>query len=82
MKYIVYKDPTGSEYIITFPGNANQPQHRDIANALGLDKENILAAGFFMEVSGKKYFNGESMSLDVKSRGDIDKELYIEQGRR
>lgn len=81
-KYIAYKDPKGNEHIIVFPGDANQPQHRDIANALGFDREDIVAAGFFLEVAGRKLFSGESMSLEVKSRGDIDKDLYIEQCRR
>ena len=79
MKYIVYID-NGQEYIIMFPGNASQPQHKDIAEALGLKE--IVSAGFFMEIVGRKRFMGESMSLNIKSRGDIDKDLYIEQCRR
>lgn len=82
MKYIVYKDPIGSEYMIVFPGDATQPQHRDIANALGFDKEDIVAAGFFLEIGNRKVFSGESMSLDIKSRGEIDRDLYIEQSKR
>lgn len=82
MKYIVYKDPSGSEHIIVFPGDANQPQHRDIANAMGFDKEDIVAAGFFLEINNRKVFSGESMSLNIKSRGHTDRDLYIEQSKR
>lgn len=82
MKYIVYKDPTEKEYIIVFPGDKTQPQHRDIANALGFDKEDIVAAGFFLEIGNRKVFSGESMSLNIKSRGHKDRDLYIEQSER
>lgn len=81
MKYIVYKDPSGKEHVIVFPGDKGQPQHRDIANALGFDNEDIVAAGMFIEVAGRKVFNGESFTLDIKSRGKIDRDLYIEQCR-
>ena len=82
-KYIAYKDPCdGKEYMITFPSDRNQPQHRDIANALGLEREDIVGAGQYIDLKGRIKFLGESMTLDIKSRGDIDKELYIEQGRR
>lgn len=82
MKYIAYKDPTGKEHIIVFPGDTTQPQHRDIANALGFDNEDIVAAGFFLEIRNRKVFTGESMSLNIKSRGHIDRDLYIEQCKR
>ena len=82
-KYIAYKDSCdGKEYMITFPGDRNQPQHRDIANAMGFEKDDILGAGQYIDVGGRIVFSGESFTLDIKSRGDIDKELYIEQGRK
>ena len=82
-KYIAYKDPCdGKEYMITFPGDRNQPQHRDIANALGFEREDMVGAGQYIDVGGRIVFSGESFTLDIKSRGDIDKELYIEQGRK
>jgi hypothetical protein len=79
MKYIVYRN-NGEEYMITFPGDSSQPQHKEIADALGLD--NIVSAGFFMEVVGRKRFLGGSMTLDVESRGDIDRDLYLNQCMR
>jgi hypothetical protein len=79
VKYIVYKN-NGEEFIITFSGKKGQPQHKDVAEALGLTS--IVAAGMFMEVVGRKIFNGESMTLNIKSRGDVDRDLYIEQCRR
>ena len=82
-KYIAYKDPCdGKEYMITFPSDSNQPQHRDIANALGFEREDIVGAGQYIDFKGRIKFMGESFTLDIKSRGDIDKELYIEQCRR
>lgn len=79
MKYIVYRD-NGEEFIVTFPGDSSQPQHKEIAEALGL--KDIVSAGFFMEITGRKRFFGESMSLEVKSRGDIDRNLYLNQAMR
>lgn len=79
MKYIVYKSE-GEELIITFPGNSNQPEHKEVAESLGL--KDIMAAGFFMEIAGRKFFTGESMSLNIESRGDVDRDLYVEQCRR
>ena len=79
MKYIVYEN-NSQEYMLTFPGDRTQRQHKEIAEALGL--ELIVAAGMFMEVAGRKVFNGESMTLNIKSRGHIDRDLYIEQCRR
>ncbi len=81
MKYISYKKD-GIDYIITFPGDTSQLRHDQVADYLGIQKEDILGAGFFMEIAGKKFFTGESTSLGVESRGDVDKELYIEQCRR
>ena len=82
-KYIAYKDQLdGKEYMITFPRDRNQPQHRDIANALGLERDDIVGAGQYIDLKGRVNFLGESFTLDIKSRGDIDKELYIEQSRR
>jgi hypothetical protein len=81
-KYIAYKDPSGKEYIMTFPSDRDQPQHRDIANAMGFEKEDILGAGQYIDVGGRIVFGGDSLTLDIKSRGDIDKALYIEQSRR
>ena len=81
-KYISYKDPSGKEYIITFPSDRKQPQHRDIANAMGFERGDILGAGQYIDIGGKIIFGGESLTLDIKSRGDIDKELYIEQSKR
>lgn len=78
MKYIVYED-NGQEFMITFSGQKGQPEHKSIADRLGLI--NIVAAGFFLEVGGRKKFTGESMTLNIPSRGDIDRDLYIEQGR-
>lgn len=79
MKYIVYKN-NGEEYMITFPGDAGEPQHLEIADALGL--KDRVAAGFFMEINGKKRFMGESMSMGLKSRGEVDRDLYINQCMR
>lgn len=76
MKYIIYTS-NGKEYVITFPGEKN---HKKVAEALELT--DIIAAGFFMEVAGKKFFTGESTSLNIESRGDVDLEAYIEQCRR
>jgi hypothetical protein len=78
VKYIVYVN-NGKEFMITFPGDRSERQHIQISESLGL--ESIVAAGMFIEVAGRKIFSGESMTLDIKSRGDIDKELYIEQWR-
>ena len=78
-KYIVYENE-GTEHVIIFPGDKTEKQHKEIADGLGL--KNIVAAGFFMEIAGKKFFTGESTSLNIESRGDVDKELYIEQCRR
>ncbi|MCK5602085.1 hypothetical protein KAR91_09455 [Candidatus Pacearchaeota archaeon] len=79
MKYIVYRD-NGEEFMITFPGGGSQPRHKGIAEALGL--KDIVSAGFFMEIIGRKRFFGESKSLGVKSRGDIDRDLYLNQAMR
>ena len=79
MKYIVYKN-NGKEFMITFPGERGERQHKEIAEALGLTS--IVFAGMFIEVAGRKMFNGESLTLDIKSRGDIDRDLYIEQSKR
>lgn len=79
MKYIVYLD-NGEEHMVLFPSGASLPEHVDVANALGLRV--IVSAGFFMEIAGRKKFMGESMSLGIESRGDVDKDLYIEQSRR
>ena len=76
MKYIVYKD-NGEEFIIVFPGDRSQPQHKEIAESLGL--KDIVSAGFFIEACGRKRFMGESMTLNIESRGDIDRDLYINQ---
>ncbi len=79
MKYIVYKN-NGKEFILTFPGDRTERQHKEVAEALGLTS--IVAAGMFLEIAGRKVFNGESLTLDIKSRGDIDRDLYIEQSKR
>lgn len=79
MKYIVYED-NGEEYMITFPGGSGQPKHKEIADGLGL--KDIVSAGFFLEVVGRKRFLGESMTLNVESRGDVDRDLYINQCMR
>lgn len=76
MKYIVYKD-NGEEFIIVFPGDRSQRQHKEIAEAL--DLKDIVSAGFFIEACGRKRFMGESMTLNIESRGDIDRDLYINQ---
>lgn len=81
MKYISFTK-NGTESIITFPGERDHLRHDEVAKHLGIAKENILGAGFFMEIAGKKFFTGESASLDIESRGDIDRDLYIEQCRR
>ena len=81
MKYISF-NKNGIDSIITFPSEKGQLQHKEIAECLGLQKKDILGAGFFMEVAGKKFFTGESMSLGIESRSDVDKDLYIEQCRR
>ncbi len=82
MKYFAYKDVAGNEYIITFSGNKTQPQHNDVAKALGIDTDDIVGAGFFLEVGGRKKFMGESFTLGIESRGEIDRDLYIEQCKR
>ena len=79
MKYIVYKN-NGEEFMITFPSDRSQPQHKEVAEALGL--KDIVSAGFFMEIVGRKRFLGESMTLGVESRGDVDRDLYINQCMR
>ena len=79
MKYIVYVN-NGKEFMITFPGDRTERQHKQIAEALELSS--IVAAGMFIEAGGRKIFNGESLTLDIKSRGEIDRDLYIEQSRR
>lgn len=79
MKYIVYKD-NGKEFMITFSGDADQPQHKEIAEALGL--KDIVSAGFFLEIVGRKRFMGESMTLEIESRGEVDRDLYINQAMR
>ena len=79
MKYIVYKD-NGEEFMITFSGDSSQPQHKQIAEALGL--KDIVSAGFFLEVVGRKRFLGESMTLEVGSRGEVDRDLYLNQCMR
>ena len=79
MKYIVYVN-NGKEFMITFPGDRTERQHKEVAEALGL--KSIVAAGMFMEIAGRKLFNGESITLNIKSRGDIDRDLYIEQSKR
>jgi len=81
MKYISYSN-NGVDCVITFPGEKSQLRHDEVANFSEIEKKDILGAGFFMEIAGKKFFTGESTSLDIKSRGDVDKELYIEQCRR
>ena len=79
MKYIVYEN-NGKEHIVTFPSDSSEPQHKEIADALGLKE--IVAAGFFLEIGGRKKFMGESFTLGIESRGDIDRDLYIEQSKR
>lgn len=79
MKYIVYKN-NGEEYMIIFPGKSGQPKHKEVADALGL--KDIVSAGFFLEVVGRKRFLGESSTLEVGSRGDVDRDLYINQAMR
>ncbi|MCK5615262.1 hypothetical protein KAR91_76065 [Candidatus Pacearchaeota archaeon] len=79
MKYVVYENE-GMEHVITFSGERTEKNHKELTDALGLKK--IVAAGFFMEIAGNKFFTGESASLGIGSRGDVDKELYIEQCRR
>ena len=79
MKYIVYEN-NGKEHMITFPGDASEPQHKEIADALGLEK--IVSAGFSLDIAGRKKFLGESFTLGIESRGEIDRDLYIEQSKR
>ena len=79
MKYIVYVN-NGKEHMITFTSDKCEPQHKDIADALGLEK--IVAAGFFLDIAGRKKFMGESFTLGVESRGEVDRDLYIEQSKR
>ena len=79
MKYIVYKNH-GKEFMVTFPGDRTERQHKEIAEALGLSS--IIAAGFFLELGSRKIFDGESTTLNIKSRGEVDRDLYIEQTRR
>lgn len=82
MKYFAYKDVADNEYIITFSGDKTQPQHKDIADALGIDIDDIVGAGFFLEIGDRKKFMGESFTLGIGSRGEIDRDLYIEQSKR
>lgn len=81
MKYISY-NRNGVDCVITFSGDKSHLRHDEVAKFLGIEKDKILGAGFFMEIAGKKFFTGESTSLDIESRGDVDKDLYIEQCRR
>jgi GGDEF domain-containing protein len=78
VKYLVYKN-NGKEFILVFPGDSSERQHKQIAEALNLT--DIISAGFFLEIGTRKVFTGESMSLNIKSRGHADRDLYIEQCR-
>ncbi|MCK5606745.1 hypothetical protein KAR91_32885 [Candidatus Pacearchaeota archaeon] len=82
MKYIAYKDLADNEYIITFSGDKTQPQHNDVAKALGINTDDIVGAGFFLDIGGRKKFMGESFTLGIESRGEVDRDLYIEQSKR
>lgn len=82
MKYISYrKKIKGSfrEFIVVFPGDSNNPNHEEFAERFGIDKDDILGAGFFIEIKGRKFFNGESLTLGISSRGEVDRDLYIKQ---
>lgn len=92
MKYIVLKHKDGEEFLITFP---NHPKmvHKHMVEAVksirvdcGFGQWNrefreskVVSAGF---VDSSGYCYGESMSLNIESRPDIDTELLKSQYRR
>ena len=60
----------------------NTYANKKVCEFLGMKPKDILGAGFFMEICGRKFFTGESSSLNIDSRGEIDEKLYLEQCRR
>jgi len=85
MKYISYRKNVkgGSrEFIIVFPGGSNHFSHKEVVEMFGIDIDDILGAGFFMEIKGRKVFNGESLSLGIVSRGEVDRDLFIAQAMK
>lgn len=81
MKYIAFSQ-NGVDSVVTFPGERDFLRHDQVAKCLGIRREEILGAGFFMEIGGRKFFTGESASLNIDSRGEVDEKLYLEQCRR
>lgn len=68
-KYIIFGD-SGFPEAVAF---SETIVHKDIANGLGA--KHIIGAGFFMMIDGRFHCYGESISLDVKSRGVLDSEI-------
>jgi hypothetical protein len=70
-KYIVTSDG-GKEKMLTFD---REKIHKNEAKGKGL----IVAAGFILVSRKMVICSGESISLDIKSRGKIDEELFLKQ---
>lgn len=72
MKYISYNN--GKPRIIVFEAI----QHSDMASYLNLTKDMMLGAGFVTLMKSELICYGESMTLGIVSRDEIDTKLLIE----
>lgn len=74
MKYITFSD-NGCENIVIF---GNTMKHVDVATSLGLSV--VLGAGYINGfLSGDLKCFGDSLSLDIKSRGSEDIKIMRKQ---
>jgi hypothetical protein len=69
-KYIIVRDIFGNEIPIVF---SPVIKHKTVAKIT--DKENIISAGFTIWEGSRFIATGESISLEIKSRYDIDSDI-------
>jgi hypothetical protein len=86
MKYIVYLD-NGTEYGVMFPSGINHNHMADAIDVLRFGGDHdwhrrqgeVVAAGFIDRLGS---CSGYSETLGIKSRGQIDTELFSQGGSR
>jgi len=84
MKYICTKDEDGEEEIFTFPRSVDHDCMAEMLNKIKNHstgnwkrvRRKPVSAGF---VNDMGYCFGESITLDIKSRGDVDTEILLKQ---